>query len=206
MIYRSSFGHPMAGVSMLFTVAQLKALSVGDHVPGEEFTLTDGRVFYYNSTSVLAGDDIFVIAPTTGAGRYLLCPGFVADIPIAISFANTDAQVLATLPAGMVFLGGRSYWEITADWTGGTSSAIGLSSGQAPHNTKGDLLGGGSGDVAATLVASGGKLLGTIGADVAAGVLLKPAATIRFDRITSAFTAGTGFAHLVGTVLANPGA
>ena len=99
----------------------------------------------------------------------------------------------------------RCYWEITADWTGGSSSAIGIS-GPSPHNTKGDLLGGGSGDVAATLVASAGVALGTIGADTAAGVMLKAADTVKFDRITSAFTAGTGFVHVVGDLVLNPGA
>jgi hypothetical protein len=205
MITRSPFGHPLAAASFALTLAGLKALDVTEHNDGEVFLVGANRYQYFK-TSVLAGDDIFVVAPTTGSGRYVLAQGHVFDLAIAIAFGTADAAVLATLPAGMYALLGRSYWEVTADWTGGSSSAIGLSTSQAPGTTKGDLLGGSGGDVAATLVASGGRLLGTVGADVAGGILVKPAATIRFDRITSAFTAGTGFAHIVGQCLANPGA
>lgn len=205
MILRTEYGHPLQGLSALPTLAQLKALAVGDNVPGEVIQLSDGRFFTYNATSILTADDFFVVAPTAGAGRYLLAPGFFFDLALPIAFGTADAAVLATLPTNALALLGRSYWEITADFTGGSSSAIGISSSQTLHATKGDLLGGGSGDVAATLVASGGKLLGTVGADVAGGILLKSAATIRNDRITSAFTAGAGFAHIVGTMLANPG-
>jgi len=205
MITRSQFGHPLAASTLALTLALLKALDVTDHVNGEVFVVNGNR-YVYNATSVLAGDDIFVIAPTTGAGRYLLAPGYVFDLSLAIAFGTADAAVLATLPAGMYALIGRSYWEVTADWTGGSSSAIGVSSGQAPNSTKGDLLGGASGDVLATLVASSVRTLGTVGAKVAGGILLKPTNTVRFDRITSAFTAGTGFVHLVGQVVANPGA
>lgn len=128
-----------------------------------------------------------------------LAPGTVVDLAFPIAFGTADAAVLGTLPSGVELLVVRSYWEITADFTGGTASAIGLSSSQSPHNTKGDLLGGGSGDVAAGLTA--GIKAGTIGADIAAGVLLVGGSTIRFDRITSAFTAGAGYAHVVAVVL-----
>lgn len=204
MLTRSPYGHPIALSTFLLTLALIKALDVTEHLPGETFVVGTNR-YYYHPTSVLTADDIFVIAPTTGAGRYLLAPGFNFDLSLAIAFGTADAAVLATMPTNSFALLGRNYWEITADWTGGSSSAIGLSTSQAPGTTKGDLLGGASGDVAATLVASGGRLLGTVGADVASGILLKGAATVRFDRITSAFTAGTGFAHVVGQMLANPG-
>ncbi len=188
------------------TLAQLKQVDVSDNEPGERVQLSNGRMYQYIPTSTLTADDYIVVAPATGAGRYLLCPGYRFDLAVPIDFNAADAAALLTLPAGCYISLGRSYWEVTADWTGGASSAIGLSSSQAPHNTKGDVLGGAAGDVAATLVASGGRLLGTVGADVASGILLKPTATVRFDRITSAFTTGTGFAHVVGEVLANPGA
>lgn len=203
---RSPFGHPMSATDVALSVAQLKALPVDEHMPDELFMLSDGRVVQYKASSVLTGDDIFVFTPDSSqAGRYVLAAGFETDIKLTIAFGTADAAVLATLPTNSSFLLRRGLWEMTADWTGGASSAIGLSSSQTGHTTKGDLHGGGSGDVAATLVASAGLQLGTIGADVAAGVLLKGGATIRFDRITSAFTAGAGYAHLVGTMLANPG-
>jgi hypothetical protein len=204
----SPYGNPMVAQGAKLTLAQLKALNVNQALPYiEEFILSDDSSWYYNPVSVLAGDDLFVVAPNNSQpGRYLRMPGAVCDLRMAIGFATADAAVLATLPANSQFLVVRGLWETTSDWTGGTSSAIGLSSSQAPHNTKGDLLGGAAGDVAATLVAASGTIAGTIGADIAAGVLLKGGAAIRFDRITSAFTAGAGFGHLVGMLLKNPGA
>lgn len=193
------------------TVAQLKLLDVTNHQQGERVQLDDtrNRNFYiYDATSVLTGDDLFVIAPGDGQpGRYLLAPGCHFDLALPIDFSLADAAALATTP-DTAFLAqlGRSYWEITANWTGGTSSTIGISTDTAPDDTQGDLLGGASGDVAATLVAAGGNLLGTIGANVAAGILLKGDVAIRYDEITSAFTAGTGYAHIVGLMVANPGA
>lgn len=130
-----------------------------------------------------------------------LAPGTTVDLPFAIGFGTADAAVLGTMPTGSALLVIRGYWEISADWTGGSSSAIGLSSSQTGLTTKGDLLGGASGDVAAALTAALSKTPGTIGADVAAGIILKAGSTVRFDRITSAFTAGAGYAHLVGIVL-----
>lgn len=124
--------------------------------------------------------------------------GSLLHLKIPISYALADAAELYKLPAGMRLAIERLWWEITANFTGGTSSAIGVSSGQAPHDTKGDLLGGGSGDVAATLAAANGNAGGTIGASFGSNgvVVLEPGSILRFDRITSAFTAGTGFVHV----------
>ena len=123
MLTRSPFGHPLSAVTHALTLTTIKALDVTEHVDGEVFLVGANRYQYFK-TSVLAGDDIFVIAPTTGSGRYVLAQGFMFDLAIAIAFGTADAAVLATLPAGCYILGGRSYWEVTADWTGGASSAI----------------------------------------------------------------------------------
>lgn len=203
MIKQSPYGHPMIA-SVVSTLAMLKSSDVTQHMPYERMALADGRVFYYHPTSVLAGDDIFVVVPDASqAGRYLLAPGAV-DVKLAISFVTADAAVLATLPTNSALLVHRGYWENTVAYTGGTASAIGLSSSQSPHNVKGDLHGGAGGDIAATLIA-GSYVEGTAGADIAAGVVLRDGSTLRFDRITSVFTTGAGFAHLVGVMLANPG-
>lgn len=191
------------------TLAQAKLLEPdkGDH--GRVLQLSDGNWYYYHESSVLTPDDVFVIQPTRSkAGRFLLAPGFEFKLKLALTFALADAAVLVTSPNTTGFLAAlrRSFWEVTADWTGGASSSIGVSLSAAPHSTKGDVLGGAGGDVAATLVASGGIILGTIGADVAGGILWKGNVAARYDEITSAFTAGTGFVHLVGTCFANPGA
>jgi len=118
-----------------------------------------------------------------------------AILTIPVDFNKADAAVLYTVPTGLRLQVTRCFWEVTTPWTGGTSSAIGLSSSNANYNTKGDLLGGASGDVAAGLTAG---FKGTNGAKTASQgiVVLVAGDTIRFDRITSAFTAGAGNVHI----------
>jgi hypothetical protein len=125
--------------------------------------------------------------------------GETIDIPLAISKDLADAAVLYKIEKGLRLLVEQIFWEIVTGFTGGTSSAIGLSASVAPHTTKGDLLGGAAGDVAATLVA--GVRAGTLGVSFSADpklVVLDEDTEIRFDRITSAFTAGAGYVHIIG--------
>jgi hypothetical protein len=92
-------------------------------------------------------------------------------------------------------------WEVTTGFTGGSSSAIGISSDATGWSTKGDLLGGAGGDVTATLGTAKKAIAGTAGA--MGGALLIPSTKIiRFDRITSAYTAGAGFVRIRGQLLA----
>lgn len=139
--------------------------------------------------------------PTTGLWERLPAATAVA-LKLAIAFGTADAAILYTVPAGKRLLLERTFWEVTVGFTGGSSSAIGLSSSQTGQSTKGDLLGGATGDVTATLGTAGVKG-GTIGADFGSNgvIVLEPGATIRFDRITSVFTAGTGFVHIIGRIV-----
>lgn len=212
--HKSPYGKPeyvsgSAVAASVATVAALKALSEpSDMVHGNEVLVdADGSRWVFHSTSALTGDDLLVITPTASAyasaGRWLRCCGSI-DLKLPIAYTTADAAVLLTVPTGARLIVRRGYWEVTTGFTGGSSSAIGLSSSASAHSTKGDLLGGSGGDVAATLTA--GVKLGTIGADTAAGVLLKATETVRFDQITSTFTAGAGYAHLVCDLVLNPGA
>jgi hypothetical protein len=136
-------------------------------------------------------------------------PPLFFHLKIPISKDNTDAQTLFTVPSSVgsytvrgIYLA-RAMWEVTADWTGGASSAIGISANRAPFTAKGAVLGGASGDVAAGLTAAG-LFTGTVGSQslvTAVPMHLRAGDLIRFDRITSAFTAGTGFVHLEGSVV-----
>lgn len=201
------------------TVAALKALDSSLLSPGREESVRSlhGRKFWWNPTSELDGDDQLVVIPddvnsavdtTLEAdlpGRWLALPGQVVDLEFAITYETADNATLYTVPDGCYLLVRRGYWEVTTGFTGGSSSAIGLSSDQTGHTTSGDLHGGSGGDVAATLV-TGDYIAGTVGADVAAGIILQPGKLVQFDRVASAFTAGAGKAHLVCELLANPGA
>ena len=193
------------------TLTALKALEDGGpaRVHGNEVLVdADGSRFYFHATSTLTGDDVLVATPADAptAGRWLRCAGFV-DLALPFTYATADGATLLTVPTGARLQLVSAHWEITADMTGGSSSAIGVDS--SVDTTAGDILGGASGDVAATLVA--GVNAGTIGAKMDTdtelhGQILPAAATIRFQRITSAFTAGSGYVHLVGFLLRNPGA
>jgi hypothetical protein len=212
--FRSPFGAPkyssgVAVAASVATMAALRALSdPGDLVHGNECRVdADGSEWVFHSTSTLTGDNLFVATPDAAAyasaGRWLRKSGPV-DLALAIAYTTADAAVLATLPAGARLVVQGGYWEVTTGFTGGSSSAIGLNSSQTGHTTAGDVLGGSGGDVTALLGTAGIKEA-TIGADVAAGMVLRATETIKFNRITSQFAAGAGYAHIVGFLI-NPGA
>lgn len=207
--------NPLTGL----TVAEVKAIPPNERVAlvagGIRLITSDGRRWRFHPTSALASDgDQLLIVPTVGSGRWLLEVGSNVDLALAIAFGTADAAVLYTMPTGAILKVDQLHWEVTADFTGGTASAIGVSTTKTtPTNwsTKGDLLGGAGGDVLATLVASGGIIAGTNGADMdtlakTRGAIWKAADIFRFDRITDAFTAGAGFVHVLGRLLANAGA
>jgi len=137
---------------------------------------------------------------TAGDISIAMIGGF-AHLKLPIGFALADAAVLYTIPAGIKISLNDWWWEITTSFTGGASSAIGISSTNTDYSTKGDLLGGAAGDVVATLVSTGRVHKGgTIGAKFASNgkCVLVGGDAIRFDRITSAFTAGAGYVHVNG--------
>lgn len=137
--------------------------------------------------------------------RALLAGGYPVHLKLAVGFGTADAAVLATVPAGFVFEVQSAFWEVTTSFTGGSSSAIGVSSDDTDYSTKGDILGGATGDVLATLVSTGRVYKGgTVGAKFASNgkVVVGAGKVLRFDRITSAFTAGAGYVHVTGRLIA----
>lgn len=208
-------GNPIT--ASVATMTALKALADGsaERVHGNEIVVdADGSRWYFHSSSTLTGDDLLVATPADAptAGRWLRATGIV-DLKIPITFNTADAAVLLTMPTGARLRIHDLIWEVTTSFTGGASSAIGVSSTKTGFSAKGDLLGGATGDVAATLVstAADGLVAGTAGAkaDTLAeqrALLWVPTDIFRFDRITSAFTAGAGFVHVVGQLMKNAGA
>jgi hypothetical protein len=171
----------------------------------------DGSLWRFHSSSTAADtSENVVLTPSTGSGRWLRLCGAM-NLALPFTFATADAVVLFTVPTGALMLVRKLFWTISADLTGGSSSAIGVSSTKTGFTTKGDLLGGASGDVAASLTAALSPANGTIGAKVDTvgelhTTLWKAADILRFDRITSAFTAGSGSVNAVVDLLANDGA
>jgi len=194
------------------TLTALKAVPAADpaRTHGNEVTVdADGSRWYFHSTSVLTGDDILVATPADApsAGRWLRAPGRV-NLELPIAYTMADHTALLTLPTGAVFRLEYAHWRITTGFTGGSSSAIGIQS--TTLSTAGDVLGGASGDVTATLGTAGIKA-GTIGAkmDTDAEIhdnLFVAAEVFYYEKVTSTYTAGAGFACLEGYLIANPGA
>jgi len=189
------------GSSTVATKTALKAIAVADRYNGQLVHVqADDSLWVYNSTSTAVEDtaDELVQTPdgAPATGRWLRADKcFVMKIPF--SYANSDGDALETIPAGFILrIAGMPFWEIEADMTGGSSSAIGISTNITGYETGGDILGGATGDVAATLVA--GVAAGTIGGELndttgLHDLLFVAASEFQFDAITSAFTAGNGF-------------
>lgn len=117
----------------------------------------------------------------------------MALLALAFSFETADGAVLYTVPEGHYLRINRAWWNVQTAFSGGAASAIGVDSSNTAYNTAGDILGGATGDVEASLGA--GQKGGTVGAKMSGNqvVVLGPGDTIRFQRITSAFTAGDGY-------------
>lgn len=182
--------------------ASLKALNANVPFDGMECLVRSDNSRWVFRVGATFSDTTELLALTPAAsslGRWVRIDKRV-HLKLAIAFGTADAAVLFTTPdTGYKLNVERLFWEVTTGFTGGSSSAIGVSSSNAAYNTKGDLLGGASGDVAATLVS--GIKGGTIGAKFGSNgvVVLVAGDTLRFDRITSAFTAGAGFVHAIAT-------
>ena len=177
----------------------LAAIAAASRYNGEVVIVRDDNSLWrFDSASSVTGDEAqeLVIAPAAGSGRWIRADkSFIAKVPI--DFNNTDGEAIWTVPTGFALrIIGMPFWDVTTGFTGGASSAIGISTSIAGYDTKGDILGGASGDVAATLVA--GVIAGTLGGEFDDHVGLLALAMVaadefQFDRITSAFTAGAGF-------------
>ncbi|MCP3886465.1 MAG: hypothetical protein GY700_13545 [Propionibacteriaceae bacterium] len=182
--------------------AALSAIVAASRFTGMQVMVrADGSMWRFDGTSTAtedAGQEL-VIAPDAGSGRWISNDKF-KTLKLPIDYTTADGAAILTVPADMTLrLAAFPYWEVTTGFTGGSSSAIGVSTSISGYDTKGDILGGASGDVAATLVA--GDVAGTLGGELDDNVVfqalcLVAADEIQFDRITSVFTAGAGFVCL----------
>lgn len=189
------------GGTVVATLTALKAITAAVRYDGMTAQISaDSSNWRFDASSSVTGENFFVATPAAGTGRWLRTDKFV-DLKIAIDKTMADAAVLYTVPTGFRLRPTNPFWEVGTAWSGGSSSAIGLSTSNAAGSTKGDLLGGSAGDVAATLLAA--AICGTIGTTIGAPALVLVAGnTIRYDKITSTFTAGDGYAHIPVNVVA----
>lgn len=145
--------------------------------------------------ALLPTRDALVTSPSNIADMLLLAASGQMRGTLLLSgftFAQADQSVVFTVPAGYRTQIEDAFWEPLTSLTGGAASAIGLKSSNAGYNTAGDILGGAGGDVAAGLTAvAATPLKRTVGAKIAAGVILIAGDTIIYNKMVSAFTAGT---------------
>ncbi|XXX73886.1 hypothetical protein WMF30_40190 [Sorangium sp. So ce134] len=189
----------------------LKAIAAADRATGMLcLVLSDMSLWRFHASSTAADTTENLIAtPAAGSGRWLRADPVVA-LSLPVTSATTDGATIFTVPVGARLHPREAWWEVSTNWTGGSSSAIGVSSSVTGWDTEGDILGGASGDVQATLVTTNTRMTGTIGATLdtrSDGRLIMVAAdTLVFNRITSAFTAGAANVRVLCDVLANLGA
>jgi hypothetical protein len=183
------------------TKAALSAIVAASRFDGMlTMVRADGSLWRFIEASTATEDlgQELVIEPDAGTGRWVAADKTkVLKVPVA--YTDADGAAVLTVPTGMVLrLAAFPYWEVTTGFTGGTASAIGISTSVSGYATGGDILGGATGDVTATLGTSGIKA-GTLGGELDDHVGFQALALVsgdelQFDRITSVFTAGAGFA------------
>lgn len=196
-------------------MAALKAIAAGDRADGMICLVLAGtsgapELWRFSAASAAADtSENLVATPGAGSGRWLRADT-VVSLLLPIVFGTADAATLFTVPAGAKLRPRDAWWDVGTNWTGGSSSAIGVSSSVAGWNTAGDILGGAAGDVAATLVTTATRMNGTVGTKLDNHthdrLILIAADTLKFNRITSAFVAGAANVRVLCDVLANPGA
>ncbi len=189
------------GVTQIANMAALQALAATSIVDGQTFILqSDGSLWRYAAASVLTTDTsgpfLVATATTAGAGAFLRVDR-VVDIALPVSSATADAAVLYTVPAGFRLQLAVPFWSVSVTFTTATAGAAGLKSSNAGLATAGDILGGSTGDLVATLVSTGAYAKGTVGTKInTPPAVLSAADTIIYNRIAGSYTAGTGIAHV----------
>lgn len=191
----------------------LKAIAASARADGMFcLVLSDMSTWMFSAASAAADtSENLVCTPGAGTGRWLRYDKEVV-LSLAFTFATADNATLFTVPVGARLRPSAAWWDIAVSMTGGTVSAIGLHASPSGWATKGDILGGAAGDTDATLVSTTTRMQGTVGALLNGGssgtsrLILIAADTIKYDRITSAHTAGSGNARVLCNVIANAGA
>lgn len=181
------------------TKAALSAVVAASRFTGMQVMVqADGSLWRFDAASTATEDEgqELVIEPDAGTGRWLAADK-TKVLRLPVGFATADGAAILTVPTGVALrLAALPFWDVDTGFTGGTASAIGVSTSLTGYEVKGDFLGGAAGDVAATLVA--GVTPGTIGDELGDmtglnAMFFVAGDELQFDRITSVFTAGAGF-------------
>lgn len=190
----SSVFQSQAGGLVANTRAALNMLSSSVRYQGmEALVLSDMSRWVFVADSDIEDDtENLVLTPgdSPAEGRWLRADdAFVMKIPF--SFANTDDEVIFTVPAGFAFrLTAYPFLDIATSFTGGTSSSFGISTNITGYTADGALVG-----VSLAAAATAGVRPGTIGAELPdlahfQALLFVEDSAIEYNRVVDAFTAG----------------
>lgn len=206
-----------AMISPVASIAALKAVVVTSLTTGtlclvESDNAGMASLWMYSSTSAATdASNLLVTPPTAGSGAWLYA-GSKVVLSLAVDHSTADNATIFTVPTGARLRPHAAWWDVTTSWTGGTTPAIGVHASPTGWTTKGDILGGASGDLTATLVSTATRMTGTVGAKLdgtASGnnrLIMVAADTFKFDRIADNFAAGAANVRILCDVLANAGA
>lgn len=197
-------------------LATLKSTPENQRVNGQlVLVVADQTIWYYDTDATLTGDDVLVVAPTSGTGRWLRKPG-AAMLAIPFYATTPTGTNLLTIPTGCLLAPREFGYRVSRVFTGASNAAIAFSSSNHPGHT-------GPANFAGTLVATQlsqmfsatangtgldfalapiGTTFGTI---AERRTWMKPGDTIRADIIGAQFATGVAQLLLLCDILQNNG-
>jgi hypothetical protein len=182
----------LTGMLFATTKALLRALPADFRFEGlQAHVLEDASnwVFDADGTEVDATHNL-IMSPSAGSGRWMRTDSSCV-LKIPFSFANTDDEVIFTVPAGFAFrLTAYPFLDIETAFTGGTDASFGISTNITGYTADGALVG-----VSLLAAATAGVKPCTIGAELPDlahlhALLFIEDSAIEYNRVVSAFTAG----------------
>ena len=190
------------------TKALLRAMPAGLRFEGlEALVLEDRSRWVFSAASALADTTHnLVMTPSSGSGRWLRADN-ACTLKIPFSFANTDDEVIFTVPSTFAFrLTAYPFLEITTSFAGGASSSFGISTNITNYTADGALVG-----VTLEAAAVAGVVPCTIGAELSTlaelhALLFVEGSVVEYNRVVSAFTSGAANLMLPVSMISVPAA
>lgn len=179
------------------------------------FVQADQTVWYFDADATLTGDDVLVVTPASGTGRWLRKPG-TAMLAIPFFATTPTGTTLLTVPTGCILAPREFGYRVSAIFTGASNAALAFSSSNHPGHT-------GAANFVGSLVATQLNQLfsatangtgidfqmapiGTTFTTIAERrTWMKPGDTIRADIIGAQFATGAGQLLVACDILLNSG-
>lgn len=195
----------------------LKQIPANKRVSGMIAHVLDANTFWqFNPDSTLTGDDVLVVAPNAGSGRWLRMPG-AAMLALPIHATYATGTNLLTIPTGCIIAPHDFGYRVSAGFTGASNCAIAVSSSNHPGHTGIAAFGGTlvatqlNNMFSATAAATGLAFQmmpiasGTFDSHANKRTWMRPGDTVRLDVIGAQFATGSGEVLMACDILQNTG-